>query len=134
MTPIFFLGKLYVQRPPLYFFPAVILLKVPLGLMALSLAGIVLFFVQRTWPGKEPLLVLLLFGALLLAMLMKGTSSYAGMRHALIVLLSLPIAGDAALSIARERRWRTSFPGFAVATLLLYLPFLCCVPGSITTN
>jgi hypothetical protein len=100
LSPVFFLGKTYLQRPPFYFFPTVILLKVPLGLMALSLAGIVLLFAERRWPGKEPLLVILLFGALLLAMLMKGTSSYAGMRHALIVLPSLAIAGAAALSIA----------------------------------
>ncbi|HMI52567.1 MAG TPA: phospholipid carrier-dependent glycosyltransferase [Candidatus Saccharimonadales bacterium] len=118
VIPVFFLGKLYVQRPPFYFFPAVILLKVPLGLMTLSLAGIVLLFASRPWPGKEPLLVILLFGALLLAMLMKGTSSYAGMRHALIVLPSLAVAGAAALSLASERRSRSLFAGIAIATLL----------------
>jgi tetratricopeptide (TPR) repeat protein len=118
MTPIFFLGKTYLQRPPFYFFPTVILLKVPLGLMALSLAGIVLLFADRSWPSKEPLLVILLFGALLLAMLMKGTSSYAGMRHALIVLPSLAVAGAAALSIAWERRSRALFTGITIATLL----------------
>ena len=118
MTPIFFLGKTYLKRPPFYFFPTVILLKVPLGLMALSLAGIVLLFADRRWPGKEPLLVILLFGALLLVMLMKGTSSYAGMRHALIVLPSLAVAGAAALSIAWERRSRALFTGITIATLL----------------
>jgi hypothetical protein len=118
VTPVFFLGRLYVLRPPFYFFPTVILLKVPVGLMALSLAGIVLLFAERTWPGKEPLLVILLFGALLLAMLMKGTSSYAGMRHALIVLPSLAVSGAAALSIAWQRRSRALFTGIAIATLL----------------
>jgi hypothetical protein len=118
VTPIFFLGKTYLQRPPFYFFPTVILLKVPLGLMALSLAGIGLLFADRRWPGKEPLLVILLFGALLLAMLMKGTSSYAGMRHALIVLPSLAVAGATALSIAWERKWRALFTGVAIATLV----------------
>jgi hypothetical protein len=117
VTPVFFLEKMYEQRPPFYFFPTVILLKIPLGLMALSLAGIVLLFADRTWSGKKPLLVILLFGALLLAMLKKGTSSYAGMRHALAVLPSLAVAA-AALSIAWQRRSRVLFSGFAIATLL----------------
>jgi hypothetical protein len=96
----------------------VLLVKIPLGLIALSLAGIVLVFTTRSWLGKEPLLVMILFGGLLLGMLMKGTSSYAGMRHALIVLPSLAVAGAAALSIAWERKSQLLLAAIAIAAVL----------------
>ena len=61
VTPIFFMSHLYLQRAPLYFFPTVILLKIPLGLIALSIAGALLLLTSRSWPGKEPLLFSILF-------------------------------------------------------------------------
>ena len=118
VTPIFFMSHLYLQRAPLYFFPTVILLKIPLGLIALSIAGALLLLTSRSWPGKEPLLVSILFGALLLGMLMKGTSSYAGMRHALIVLPSVALAAAAAFAIAWERKSRALLGVLALTTLL----------------
>lgn len=118
VTPIFFMGRSYLQQAPLYFFPTVILLKIPLGLIALSIAGVVLVLASRSWPGREPLLVSILFGGLLLGMLIKGTSSYAGMRHALIVLPSIALIGAAAFSIAWERKSRVLLIGIALAVLL----------------
>jgi tetratricopeptide (TPR) repeat protein len=118
VTPIFFMGRLYMQRPPFYFFPTVLLVKIPLGLIALALMGLVLVLITRKWSGAEPLLVIVLFGCLLLAMLIKGTSSYAGMRHALIVLPPLAVAGAAALTIAWERRSRVLLAGIALATVV----------------
>ena len=115
VTPIFFMGRTYLERAPFYFFPTVLLVKLPLGMIVLALGGVVLAFARRDWPGKEPLLVILLFGGLLLAMLIKGTSSYAGMRHALIVLPSLAVAGAAALAIAWESKSRTLLAGIALA-------------------
>jgi tetratricopeptide (TPR) repeat protein len=135
VTPIFFMDRLYVERAPFYFFPTVVLIKVPLGLTALALLGVVLVLLerrarrppdsrrdagatQRDWSGNEPFVASLLFGGLLLFMLIKGTSSYAGMRHALIVLPSLAVAGAAALAIAWERKSRAILAGVALATLL----------------
>ncbi len=132
VTPIFFMGRTYMERVPFYFFPTVVLIKVPIGLTALALLGVVLVLFERrarrppdsrrdagatdrNWSGKEPLLVILLFGGLLLVMLIKGTSSYAGMRHALIVLPSLAVAGAAALAIAWESKSRTLLAGIALA-------------------
>src|SRR5262249_8642480 len=103
---LFFLGHTYLERAPFYFFPIVVLVKLPLGLIALTLAGLVLVLKTRDWPGKEPLLVILLFGALLLLMLIKGTSSYAGIRHAQIVIPPLAVLAAAGLSVAWERRSR----------------------------
>ena len=111
VTPMFFMGRTYMQRAPFYFFPTVLLVKIPLGLIALALIGVVLATTTRDWPGREPLLVILLFGGLLLAMLIKGTSSYAGMRHALIVLPSIAVAGAAALAIALQRKSRLLLAG-----------------------
>jgi tetratricopeptide (TPR) repeat protein len=118
VSPVFFMGRTYMERPPFYFFPTVLLVKIPLGLTALALMGLVLVLTTRDWPGREPLLALLLFGCLLLAMLIKGTSSYAGMRHALIVLPSIAVAGAAALAIAWERKFRVLPAGIALAAVV----------------
>ena len=115
--PLFFLGHTYLERAPFYFFPTVLLVKLPLGLIALTLVGLVLVLKDRTWPGKEPLLVILLFGALLLLMLIKGTSSYAGIRHAQIVIPPLAVLAAAGLSVAWERRSRIVLVGVGIATL-----------------
>ncbi len=133
-TPIFFMGRTYMERAPFYFFPTVVLIKLPIGLTALALLGVVLVLFERRakrppdsrrdasarpgWSGSEPLLVILLFGGLLLVMLIKGTSSYAGMRHALIVLPSIAVAGAAALTIAWERKSRPLLAGIALATVV----------------
>jgi tetratricopeptide (TPR) repeat protein len=118
VTPIFFMGRTYMQRAPFYFFPTVLLIKIPLGLIALALMGLVLLLIMPGWSGAEPLLVILLFGGLLLAMLIKGTSSYAGMRHALIVLPSLAVAGAAALAMAGERKSSVLLAGIVLATVV----------------
>ncbi|HSS95837.1 MAG TPA: tetratricopeptide repeat protein, partial [Terriglobales bacterium] len=115
--PLFFLGHTYLERAPFYFFPTVLLVKLPLGLIALTLAGLLLVLKTRDWPGKEPLLVILLFGALLLLMLIKGTSSYAGVRHGQIVIPPLAVLAAAGLSVAWERRSRVVLAGLGIATL-----------------
>jgi hypothetical protein len=134
-TPIFFMGRTYMERAPFYFFPTVVLIKLPIGLTALALLGVVLVLFERkarrppdsrrdagatdrNWSGREPLLVIFLFGGLLLVMLIKGTSSYAGMRHALIVLPSIAVAGAAALTIAWGRKSRALLAGIALATVV----------------
>lgn len=133
--PLFFLGHTYLERAPFYFFPTVLLVKLPLGLIALTLAGLVLVLKDRTWSGKGPLLVILLFAALLLLMLIKGTSSYAGIRHGQIVIPPLAVLAAAGLSVAWERRSRIVLVGLA---LQLSLPwcrlFHSCAPGSTTTR
>jgi tetratricopeptide (TPR) repeat protein len=117
ITPVFFLGRSYPQRAPFYFFPTVLLVKLPLGLIALSLAGFFLLLMNRSWAGGEALAVVLLFGGLLLFMLIRGTSSYAGIRHGLIVIPSLAVAAGAALAIAWEKESRALFAGITIATI-----------------
>ena len=115
INPVFFLGHNYLKRTPFYFFPTILLVKLPLGLLAVALAGGVLVLSTRKWPGIEPLLVLALFACLLLAMLMTGTSSYAGIRHGLIVLPALAVLAAATLTIAWQRKSRVLLAGLALA-------------------
>ena len=98
--PVPFLGRVYFNRGPLHYFPAVLAAKLPFGLLALALAGVVLLgtrVVPAPWrlPG---LCLLALAGAFLIA-LMRG-ASYGGVRHALPVLVSLAICGGMALAMA----------------------------------
>jgi hypothetical protein len=66
INPVFFLGHNYLKRTPFYFFPTILLVKLPLRLLALALVGGVLVLSTRKWQGTEPLLVLTLFACLLL--------------------------------------------------------------------
>ena len=91
--PVYFLGNVYTDRGPVYFFPVVLAAKLPLGLLALSLSGLIWFW-QRKLPGSwDPPgmgLLLLAFGFLLA--LARGVS-YGGVRHALPVLVVLGVFG-----------------------------------------
>lgn len=104
VAPFFFMGHTYLISAPFYFFPTVLLARLPIGLIALALIGMVLALRNRTWQGSAPLLVASCYGALMLGILMKGSSSYAGIRHALLVVPSLALLAAAALSIALERK------------------------------
>jgi len=117
INPVFFLGRTYLKRAPFYFFPTILLVKLPLGLLALALAGSAFVLITRKWPGKEPLSVLVLFACLLLVMLMTGTSSYAGIRHGLIVVPSIAVLSASAFAIPLERRSSVLLGAVAVAAL-----------------
>jgi hypothetical protein len=72
IRPVFFLGH-NLKRAPFYFFPTVLLVKVPLGLLALAFAGGVLVLSTRNWAGTGPL-----FGLSPVCML---TAGHAHDRH-----------------------------------------------------
>jgi hypothetical protein len=116
-APVFFLGRTYLKRAPSYFFPTILLVKLPLGLLVLALAGGVLTLITRKWSGKEALSVVVLFGCLLLAMLIAGSSNYAGIRHAMIVVPSLAVLSASTFAIAWERRSRVLLGAVAVAAV-----------------
>jgi hypothetical protein len=120
ITPVYFLGRTYEKRAPIYFFPTVILVKLPLALTALAVAGFVLVFGtrKREWPGREPLVVMLVLGGVLMITLAAGTTSYAGIRHGMIVYPSMALLAAAAVEIARQRRSATLMAGFVLAAVL----------------
>ncbi len=101
-SPKLFFGKLYHFKGPKYFFPAMIAVKVPIGLIALVLLGLFLFFTRRILPDWFlPCGVVLSVAVLFLLVLSQG-ATYAGIRHALPVVILLSVfAGvgfEAALS------------------------------------
>jgi dolichyl-phosphate-mannose-protein mannosyltransferase/tetratricopeptide repeat protein len=91
--PVYFLGNLYTDRGPIYFFPVVLATKLPLGLLTLSLSGLVLFW-KRKFPDSWDLpgAGLLLLAVGFLFALARGVS-YGGVRHALPVLMVLGVFG-----------------------------------------
>jgi hypothetical protein len=100
--PITAFGRAYIGSGPWYFFPAMIGLKLPIGLACLTMIGLFVFFARRLpreWTTG--LAVILAATICFLAVLMRG-STYAGIRHALPVLVLLAILGGVAMSSALE--------------------------------
>ncbi len=93
-------GRWYPLEAPWYFFPGVLLVKLPLGLTLLALAGAVLAVSRRDLiRDKAPLLAALGLAAVYLVLLGLG-ESYGGVRHALPVFPALALLGGAALAAA----------------------------------
>jgi hypothetical protein len=114
-------GRLYVRRGPKYFFPAMIAIKLPIGLSVLCLLGLILFFARRLpeeW--NFPAGVILAASIFFLLVLAMG-ATYAGIRHALPVIALLSIFTGLFLGSALALRSQ-SLKGVA---LLAYV--LACV-------
>ncbi|MGB9335421.1 MAG: hypothetical protein WCB14_10470 [Candidatus Acidiferrales bacterium] len=99
-SPKLFFGKVYHFRGPRYFFPAMIAVKLPIGLLALVLLGLFLYLARRIpsdwfWPSGVVLAVAIFF----LLVLSRG-STYAGIRHALPVVLLLAVFAGLAFEMA----------------------------------
>jgi hypothetical protein len=94
---IYFFGRCYYNRAPFYFFPSVLAVKIPIGLLALVAIGFYLLF-TRSIPGQWLTLIHsgLGFAVLLLIVLASG-ASYAGIRHALPAVPALVLC--AALAV-----------------------------------
>jgi hypothetical protein len=94
---IYFFGKRYYSRAPFYFFPAVLAVKIPVGLIVLVSIGLYLLITRNiARPWLMPIGGSVGFAVLLLVVLASG-SSYAGVRHALPVVPVLALC--AALAI-----------------------------------
>ncbi len=86
-----FFSRVYHSRGPRYFFPAMIAIKVPIGLIALMLLGLFLFVTRRIPPDWIlPCGVVLAIAVLFLLVLSTG-ATYAGIRHALPVVVLLAV-------------------------------------------
>ena len=99
-NPQLFLGKVYDFRAPKYFFPAMIAVKVPIGLLALLLLGLFLFLIRRI-PSDWilPCWVVLVVAGLFLLVLSVG-ATYAGIRHALPVVVLLSFLAGISFDLA----------------------------------
>lgn len=115
---LYVFGRLFESGTPWFFFPSVLLVKLPLGASVLALLGLTLLVTGKVEPERRrSWLALLLWGAFFLVCLMAGNSGYAGVRHALPVvpivalLAALPLVRlIAALREQRDLRdsWRQS--------------------------
>jgi hypothetical protein len=89
--------------------------KLPLGLLALALAGLILFLIGKVpQPMRLPCLALCLVAMVFLAALIRGVS-YGGSRHALPVLVVLAVFGGMSVGLAAWGRWRLETAAVTVA-------------------
>jgi hypothetical protein len=81
----------YARKGPKYFFPAMIAVKLPIGLSVLSLLGLIFFF-ARCLPAEWNFPVgVILASALLFLLVLSQGATYAGIRHAMPVVALLAI-------------------------------------------
>lgn len=116
-----FFGKIYRNRTPWYFFPGVLLVKLPLGLMALALLGAALLSLRKI-PRElaSPLCCMLGLAALFMIFLARSNAGYAGVRHALVIVPPLALLGALAIKTALvvNSRWLRSIAALSVIVAL----------------
>ena len=123
--PQLFFGRLYHLKAPRYFFPAMIAIKVPIGLLAVLIFGLFLFLacrIPRDWI--LPCGVVLAVAGLFLLILSMG-ATYAGIRHALPVVVLLSVFAGVAFEKAltpRSRQLKILVAFAFVAAALSALP------------
>jgi hypothetical protein len=119
--PQLIFGRPYMGKGPKYFFPAMIAVKLPIGLSVLSLLGLILFFARKL-PSEWnfPVGVILAAAILFLLVLAMG-ATYAGIRHALPVVALLSIFAG----IFVERALASSSRSLKAVAVLAYV--LACV-------
>jgi Dolichyl-phosphate-mannose-protein mannosyltransferase len=113
--PITAFGRAYLGTAPRYFFPAMIALKLPIGLDFLVLIGLSLFFTRRLPPGRYIGLAIVLAASVIFLLVLAMGSTYAGIRHALPVLVLLSIPGGLALQVTVSWNSKASKAVVAVA-------------------
>jgi tetratricopeptide (TPR) repeat protein len=110
-------GRLYYKKAPRYFFPSVIALKLPLGLILLVLLGMsVLATHQLPHDCRQAATVVLAACVWYLLVLSLG-STYAGIRHALPALVLLSILGGIPLGASRS----SSSKPLKIAVMLAFI-------------
>lgn len=111
-----FCGKLYHFKAPPYFFSVMIGVKTPIGSLLLMAFGVFLFAARRIPPNWFfPCAVLLAVALLFLFVLSRG-ATYAGIRHALPVVVLLSIFAGVALAsaLSAHNRWMQTLTAFAI--------------------
>jgi hypothetical protein len=86
-----FFGRVYHSRGPRYFFPAMIAIKVPVGLIAMIVLGLFLVVTRRLPPDWIGPCGLVLASALFFLLVLSTGATYAGIRHALPVVVLLAV-------------------------------------------
>jgi hypothetical protein len=97
ILPINAFGHAYIDRGPKYYFPAMVALKLPIGLSIVILIGLFASATRRSPP--DAFTTVLAAVALFTLVLISG-STYAGIRHALPVVVLLAIVGGFGMQFA----------------------------------
>jgi hypothetical protein len=92
LAPQLVFGHMYARKGPKYFFPAMIGVKLPIGLSALSLLGLIFFFARRLPAEWDFPAGVILAAALLFLLVLSQGATYAGIRHAMPVVALLAIS------------------------------------------
>lgn len=122
---LFAFGRQHYDRVPVYFFPGVLLVKLPLGLIALSAIGLFLLVSGKLERERLiPLAGAAALAALFLLALGSG-KAYGGIRHALPLVPLLALFGGTALSKAIETK---SPPLRGLAALALVAALVSAIP------
>lgn len=123
-TPLVF-GKLYYGSAPWFYFPGIVAVKVPLGLLILSVFGLV-FVIAGSAPKdiRAPLIGLSLLVVIFVFFLIRG-SSYGGIRHLMVIFPLLALLAAAAIELAARRR---SYFASGFAALCLIFAIASAVP------
>ena len=110
-------GTTYMGRAPWFTWPAVLLAKLPLALLALAVLGALLLARARLPPtARWTLWVAFGASAFHLIALMGSSGVWGGVRHAMPLIVMASILGGAALALAWQRRSR----GLIGAVALLF--------------
>jgi len=108
--PQLIFGRVYLRKGPKCFFPAMILLKLPIGLGALWVLGLTFFLARRLPPEWDFPAGVILAAAVLFLLVLSAGSTYAGIRHAMpvVVLLSIfaGLFAERALTSSGMRSWK----------------------------
>lgn len=111
-------GTMVYGAPPWYTWPSFIAAKVPLGLLALAVVGGIALTRTLTTPLRRwSAAAVLMLAATHLVALSGSLGTYAGVRHALPVVVALGVVAGAGVQLAWERRLRAV--GALVAGLFL---------------
>lgn len=124
-VPILAFGSLYYNKAPFYYFPGVIAVKLPLGLLLLTAIGTGLLIfrkISREWIA--PFVAVIFLAILFLLALIKG-ASYAGIRHALPVVPLLALLGSLAIYQAIKHK---SYLLRGVVVVALIVALLSAIP------
>lgn len=114
----FIWGTQYHGKPPWFAWPAIVVSKLPLGLLLLAVLGAALLW-RTKLPASARWTLWVLLGACVFHLLALAGSGgvWGGARHAMPLLVALSILGGAAVAQAWQRRSR--FAGAAVAMLFV---------------
>jgi hypothetical protein len=110
-------GHLYYAKAPWYFFPGVIVVKLPIGLILLALSGLILFLTGRFPRDWNLWAAILLAGLLCFFFVLRQGATYAGVRHALPAVPFFAILAGMTLHIALTAKTKASIILVALAFL-----------------